>query len=503
MNKDYVKIFDTTLRDGEQSPGFSMNLSEKIRFASQLEKLGVDVIEAGFPVASPDDFESVRQISKIVESAEVCGLARAMAGDIERCWEAVKNAKKPRIHTFLATSPVHMLHKLRKTPDQILEMSVEAVKLAKSLCERVDFSPEDAGRSDRGFLAEVVAAVIEAGADTINIPDTVGYLLPEEFGNLINFLVKNVSGAENVIFSTHCHDDLGLATANSLAGVLAGARQIECTMNGIGERAGNCALEEVVMALRVREKFFNLKTGIATEEICATSRLLEQITGQKVQANKSIVGKNAFAHESGIHQDGILKKRETYEILTPKSVGRDRHEIVLGKHSGRAALGERLRELGYELDDEKLAEVFPKFKKLADKKKEVFDSDLDVMMMGKKNGEWELVDFEVSSGKSTPRAKISLKNKKTGEIRVAENTGTGMVDAAYLCIEEICGKLGKLTDFSMENVTEGLSSQAVVRVQLETGNRRQLVGMAGDTDIVRASVEAYLDAIAMAREKER
>ncbi len=498
MNKNYVKIFDTTLRDGEQAPGFSMNLDEKIRMAVQLERLGIDVIEAGFPIASPDDFASVQRIAKTLKKTEVCGLARAMEKDIQTSWEAVKEAKKPRIHTFLATSPVHMKFKLKKTPDQILIMAVKGVKHAKSLCGRVDFSPEDAGRSDRCFLVKVIEAVIDAGADTINIPDTVGYLTPAEFGNLMEYLIKNVRNGNKAIFSTHCHNDLGLAAANSLAGVSSGARQIECTINGIGERAGNAALEEVVMALRTREDFFHLKTGINTTEIFRTAKLLEQITTQRIQANKAIVGRNAFAHEAGIHQHGILAHRETYEILTPESVGVEKMEIVLGKHSGRAALKVRLEEMGYNISEKKLNEVFEKFKNLADHKKEVTDADLDVLMMGEEGRKklWILEDFEVfSSNTKTSRAKIKLQNTETGKSSTSEKTGTGMVDAAYQAIEATCGKHGRLTEFAMDSVTSGLDAQAIVKVRLETENGQVFTAKAGDCDIVKASILAYLEVI--------
>ncbi len=502
MNNNYVKIFDTTLRDGEQAPGFSMNLDEKIRLALQLERLGVDVIEAGFPAASPDDFAAVKKIAETLQKPEICGLCRAVESDIAATADAISGAQKPRIHTFIATSPIHMEYKLKKTPEQIVEYAVKAVKFAKSKCDRVDFSPEDAGRSDRDFLVKIIEAVIDAGADTINIPDTVGYLLPSEFGDLIAYLIKNVKNSDKVIFATHCHNDLGLAVANSLAGVKAGARQIECTVNGAGERAGNAALEEIVMAMKVRQDFFELETGIETTEITKTSKLLEQITGQRIQANKAIVGKNAFAHESGIHQHGMLSHRETYEILTPESVGLAKNEIVLGKHSGRAALKNRLEEMGYELDDDKLLEVFKKFKGLADRKKEITDADLDVLMMSDEfqsatqdSRKWELVDFAVSSGKETPRATIVLKDLTTDKSITAENDGTGMVDAAYKGIEQICGKVGELTDFSMENVTTGLDSQAVVNVRLALEDGSVIAGRAGDTDIVQASISAYLNAI--------
>lgn len=500
MNNNYVKIFDTTLRDGEQAPGFSMNLEEKIRLAVQLEKLGVDVIEAGFPAASPDDFEAVKLIANTLKNPEICGLARAMESDIKATWEAIKTAKKPRIHTFIATSPVHMEFKLKKEPEQVLEMGVKSVKYAKSLCDRVDFSPEDAGRSDRDFLVKIIEAAIDAGADTINIPDTVGYTMPSEFGELIAYLIKNVQNADQAIFATHCHNDLGLAVANSLAGVRNGARQVECTINGAGERAGNAALEEIVMALNVRKDFYNIQTGIETTEICKTSKLLEQITGQKVQANKAIVGRNAFAHESGIHQDGMLKNRETYEILTPQSVGLEQTEIILGKHSGRAALKNHLEKMGYQIADEKIPQIFEKFKQLADKKKKITDADLDVIMMGKSNDakpqHWSLEGYSVSSNNGEASfAKITLKDNLNGKISHMKKTGTGMVDAAFQCIEEICGEHGELTDYCIDSVTDGLDAQAIVKLRLEHENGQVVSGRSGDTDIVKASILAYLEII--------
>ena len=497
---NYVKIFDTTLRDGEQAPGFSMNLEEKIRLAIQLENLGVDVIEAGFPAASPDDFKAVKLIADTLKKTEICGLARAMKSDIETTWEAIKTAKKPRIHTFIATSPVHMEFKLKKSQEQVLEMAINAVTYAKSLCDRVDFSPEDAGRSDKDFLVRVIESAIDAGADTINIPDTVGYTIPSEFGELIAYLIKNVRNSDKAIFATHCHNDLGLAVANSLMGVRNGARQIECTINGAGERAGNAALEEVVMALNVRSDFYKLETGIKTTEICKTSKLLEQITGQKVQANKAIVGKNAFAHESGIHQDGMLKNRETYEILTPQSVGLKQTDIVLGKHSGRAALKHHLDKIGYQISDEKMQEVFKKFKYLADKKKQITDADLDVIMMGKLDEEvsqhWQLLNYDVyNSSKNIASSKIELKDNINKKTFSAEKTGTGMVDASFQCIEEICGVYGELTDYAIDSVTNGLDAQAIVKLRLEQENGKVITGRSGDTDIVKASILAYLEII--------
>ncbi len=498
--ENYVRIFDTTLRDGEQAPGFSMNVEEKIRLAVQLEKLGVDVIEAGFPAASPDDFKAVQLIAQTLKKPEICGLARAMESDIRTTWDAIKDAQKPRIHTFIGTSPTHMEFKLKKTPEQILEMTKFAVTLAKSLCDRVDFSPEDAGRSDKKFLVQVIETAIECGADVINIPDTVGYNQPEEFGALIKYLIENVKNSDQAIFSTHCHNDLGLAAANSLAGVLNGARQIECTVNGAGERAGNAALEEVVMAMKVRKDFFGLETGIETTEIFATSQLLQQLTGQKVQSNKSIVGKNAFAHESGIHQHGMLANRETYEILTPESVGVNKTELVLGKHSGRAALGAHLKEMGYALEDEKFQEIFLKFKDLADKKKDITDADLDVLVHGEANHEmekWELISYSVSSGTSENAvAKVCLKNKETGEEKSSEKTGTGMVDASFQCIREILEISDTtLTHFGIDAVTDGIDAQAVVNLRVEDSKGQNFSGKSGDTDIVKASIEAYICAL--------
>ncbi len=497
---NYIKIFDTTLRDGEQAPGFSMNLEEKIRFAIQLERLGVDVIEAGFPAASPDDFAAVELIAQTLKKAEICGLARAIESDIRTAWDAIKDAKKPRIHTFMSTSDIHLKHQFKKTREEALPICVKAVKTAKSLCKLVEFSPMDAGRSDKDFLVRVIEEVIDAGADTINIPDTVGYTTPSEFGKLIAYLIKNVKNSDKAIFSTHCHNDLGLATSNSLAGVKNGARQIECTINGAGERAGNAALEEVVMALNIRSDFYNLKTGIKTTEITKTSKLLTQITGQKVQSNKSIVGKNAFAHESGIHQDGMLKHRDTYEILTPQSVGLEKTEIILGKHSGRAALRNHLEEMGYQISEDKMPQIFKKFKHLADKKKEISDADLDVIMMknlDKNNSQhWNLEFYKVfSSTDEIASTKITLKDNINNEIFTVEKTGTGMVDAAYQCIEEICGIHGELTDYNIDSVTNGLDAQAIVKLRLKQDNGKVITGRFGDTDIVKASILAYLDII--------
>ena len=376
-NNNKVKIFDTTLRDGEQSPGFSMNKSQKIKMAMQLDLLGVDVIEAGFPASSIGDFEAIVEVAKVVQNSEVCGLSRAVKSDIITCWEAVKNAKKPRIHTFIATSELHMTHKLNKTPEQVLTMAVEAVKLAKSLCDRVTFSAEDGFRSDKDFVCRVFEAVIEAGADTVDIPDTVGYATPEEFGQLVQYIIKNTKNIDQVIVATHCHDDLGMAVANSLFGIKNGAREVQCTINGIGERAGNASLEEVVMAIKTRPDFFgDVHTTINTKQIYSTSRLLVEITGMEVQANKSIVGANAFAHEAGIHQDGMLKNRTTYEIMTPESVGVQSSSLVLGKHSGSNAVFSKLTNLGITISESQKLEFFNKFKNLADQNGVVLDDDL-------------------------------------------------------------------------------------------------------------------------------
>ena len=498
-NENYIKIFDTTLRDGEQAPGFSMTIQEKVQLAKQLEKLGVDVIEAGFPAASPDDFKAVELIAQSLKTTEVCGLARAMESDIRTTWAAIQGAEKPRIHTFIGTSPLHMEFKLKKTKSQIVEMTKNAVELAKSLCDRVDFSPEDAGRSDKDFLVEVIETAITAGADCINIPDTVGYTQPEEFAELISYLIKNVKNANDAIFSTHCHNDLGLASANSLAGVLAGARQIECTINGAGERAGNAALEEVVMNLSVRPDFFNFTHNINTKEIFATSKLLTLLTNQKVQANKAIVGKNAFAHESGIHQHGMLANRETYEIMTPESVGVKKTEMILGKHSGRAALASHFERLGYDFTKEEITDIFKKFKSLADKKKNITDQDLHILAIGESNEirlDWHLHNYSVSSGTDTPaKATITIKNSKTGETKTATKTGDGMVDAAYQCIDSFFDETGELTHFGIDAVTTGIDDQAIVNLQIETENGKVQSAKSGDTDIVKASIEAYLNAI--------
>ena len=517
---EYVRIFDTTLRDGEQSPGFSMNKAEKLRMAQMLIELGVDVIEAGFPAASPDDGAAVQEIARMCANrpeVEICGLCRAIPADIQAGWDSVAPAASPRLHTFIATSPVHMEKKLKKTPAQVLETAEKAVRQARGLCSRVDFSPEDAGRSDRDFLKQVVEVAIAAGADVINIPDTVGYLTPAEFGDLIAFLMAECRGADGVIFSTHTHDDLGLGVANAMAGVLAGARQVECTIGGIGERAGNAALEEVVMGLHTRpDSYGGLTTRIKTPMLCGAARLLKSITGQPIAPNKAIIGRNAFAHEAGIHQHGLLAARETYEIMRAEDVGAGKSTLVLGKHSGRAALQSRLLEMGHHLADSELDEVFLAFKTLADTKKDITNADLEQLVRGQKEeGQdaenapaqtaWKLVRVEVSCGNAAEQsvAKLVLSDAEGNEHR-AQASGVGPVDAAYGAVEAITGKHGTLTEFRMDAVTEGLNAQAVVSLTLQPNEaeqgsiadgRAQHFGRAGDADIVVASVKAYLSAL--------
>jgi 2-isopropylmalate synthase len=480
---DYVRIFDTTLRDGEQSPGATLTSAEKVEIARMLAKLGVDVIEAGFPIASPDDFAAVKQIAdeignEVFEDGYVpviCGLSRANPKDIERAWDAVKGAKLPRVHTFIATSPIHMEAKLNKTPDEVLEIAVNAVKFAKSLgCNDIEFSPEDAGRSDPIFLMRILAAVIEAGATTLNIPDTTGWNMPWEFGGLIKQLRENTKGADKVIFSTHCQNDLGLATANSLAGALNGARQLECTINGIGERAGNASLEEIVMALALKgDKQFvggpgtgKLYTSVNPVHITPTSKMVSEYTGMICQPHKAIVGANAFQHESGIHQDGMIKNKGTYEIMTPESIGLMRGDsqsgagIVLGKHSGRNAISTRLKELGYDLDSDKLNAVFARFKQVAERKKGgLEDEDLEALVLdqaGLSNSMWEVTGLQVSTGMSgIPTATVKMRGPDMVERYVA-STGTGPVDAVYKAIDQITGVSVKLDKYSLISVSEGI-----------------------------------------------
>ncbi len=523
-NPRYVRIFDTTLRDGEQSPGATMTSTEKLQIARALARMGVDVIEAGFPAASPDDLEAVRRIAIEVGNPDpkanghhvpiIAGLARAVKEDIDKAWEAVRHAARPRIHTFLATSPIHMKYKLRMTPREVVQRVRDMVAYAKSLCDDVEFSPEDAGRSDPEFLYEVLAVAIEAGATTINIPDTVGYTTPWQFYELIKGIMENVPGIENVVVSVHCHNDLGLATANTLAGLMAGARQAEVTINGIGERAGNTALEEVVMALRVRKDFFDLETGIDTTQIVKVSRMVARITGMPVQPNKAIVGANAFAHEAGIHQDGMLKHQQTYEIMRPEMVGWPRSRLVLGKHSGRHALRVRLEELGYRLSKAELDDVFQRFKRLADRKKSITDADLMALVSEERaiSGEEEFYRLEalqVVAGTGMPTATVRLRGPD-GEMYTATAMGTGPVDAAYKAIDAIVGVPVTLIEYVVNAVTEGIDAVGEVTVRVEprteeTGHqaspqtglarRRTFGGYGADTDIIKASAKAYLTAL--------
>lgn len=527
---NYVRIFDTTLRDGEQSPGATLTSAEKIEIARALARMGVDVIEAGFPAASPDDLEGVKRIALEVGNSVpsgqypvlsgevkrppiIAGLARANKNDIDKAWEAVQHAARPRIHTFLATSPIHMKHKLNMDPEEVVDRVREMVAYARSLCADVEFSPEDAGRSEPEFLYLVLGEAIKAGATTLNIPDTVGYTTPDEFGRLISGIMANTPGIENVIVSVHCHDDLGLATANTLAGIRAGARQAEVTINGIGERAGNTSLEEVVMALHTRRAVFGLETGIDTTQITRVSRMVSSYTGIAVQPNKAIVGANAFAHEAGIHQDGMLKNQETYEIMRPETVGWQRSMLVLGKHSGRHAFKVRLQELGYELSQEQLEEAFGRFKALADKKKVVTDADLEALVADQIYQPQELYVLEglqVACGTmGMPTATVRLK-KPDGETAVFAAIGTGPVDATYKAIDAIVGMPNTLLEFAIRSITEGIDAigEVTVRLQAENGETYQRTtpqgdqtrprtfgGHGADTDIIVASAKAYLAAL--------
>lgn len=495
MKKD-IKIFDTTLRDGEQSPGASMNVDEKIRVAHQLEKLNVDIIEAGFPIASEGDFDAVRKVAATVKNCQVAGLARANPKDIDRAWEALKNAANPRIHTFIATSDIHLKHKLKKSRDEVLEAAVAAVRYAKAYTKNVEFSAEDAVRSDVGYLCRIVEAVIKAGATTVNIPDTVGYAIPSEFGRLIKTLNERVPNIGKAVISVHCHNDLGLAVANSIAALENGAGQVECTINGIGERAGNASLEEIVMALRTRKDLLGYDTGIVTEGLYPTSRLITHITGMVVQPNKAIVGANAFAHEAGIHQDGVLKEKSTYEIMTPESVGLAQNLLVLGKHSGRHAFKDRLKELGYELSDENLEKAFIRFKTLADKKKEIFDEDLDAIIADeiiRIPDTYKLISMDVSSGtKERPSADVSI--EAHGKIVNESCEGVGPVDAVFEGIAKATGTTSKLVRYSVSSITSGMDAQGEVTVRIEEKGK-SVIGQGAHTDIIVASAKAYINAL--------
>ena len=522
---DKVLIFDTTLRDGEQSPGATLNTQEKLEIARQLARLGVDVIEAGFPAASPGDLEAVRLIAKTVgqeprqdkagqpaEPPVICGLARTNKKDIDAAWKAVSAASHPRIHTFLATSPLHMEHKLRMSPDEVVQTVHDMVSYAKSFCADIEFSPEDAGRSQPHFLYRVLGVAIAAGATTINIPDTVGYTTPDEFGRLIRDIRENTPGAKDVIISVHCHNDLGLATANTLAGVQDGARQVEVTMNGIGERAGNTSLEELVMALYVRQQIYELDTNIITPEIHRSSDMVSRYTGMVIQPNKAIVGANAFAHEAGIHQDGMLKHKRTYEIMDASTIGLSHSQLVLGKHSGRHAFRVHLQEMGYHLSQDELNKVFQRFKALADKKKTISDVDLEALVgdeVYQPQETWELVNVQVQTGiQVVPTAVVALRNLKTGVEITDAGFGTGPVDAVYQGINRIVGAPNRLVEYLVQAITEGMDANGDVTIRIAVPDsrgykhtaqgrprRRLFSGRGIDTDIVVASAKAYMQAL--------
>ncbi|MEH6347510.1 MAG: 2-isopropylmalate synthase [Bermanella sp.] len=489
-------IFDTTLRDGEQSPGASMTKDEKVRIAKSLEKMNVDIIEAGFAAASVGDFNSIKAVAQAVKASTVCSLARAVDGDIDRAAEALLDAELARIHTFIATSPIHMQYKLRMSPEQVIERAVYAVKRARNLVADVEFSCEDAGRSDDDFLCRIIEASINAGARTINIPDTVGYAIPEEFGYKIKTLLNRIPNADKAIFSVHCHNDLGLAVANSLSAVANGARQVECTINGLGERAGNAALEEVVMGLRTRSDLFNVTTNIDATQIVPISRMVSSITGFPVQPNKAIVGANAFAHESGIHQDGVLKHRETYEIMKAEDVGWGANKMVMGKHSGRAAFRARLNELGVTFEsDQALNTAFARFKELADKKHEIFDEDLQALVseVRTQDNKYELVTLQAHSQTGEiPVAKLTV--SIDGKENESESEGSGPVDAAFKAIENLAQSGVNVQLYSVNAITSGTDSQGEVTVRLEKAGRI-VNGLGSDTDIVVASAKAYIDAL--------
>ena len=494
--QDQVLIFDTTLRDGEQSPGATMSLAEKLQIAALLDQMGVDIIEAGFPIASEGDFEAVSAIARQTERAVICGLARASARDIDRCWEAVRHAKRPRIHTFIGTSPLH-----RAIPnldqDQMAERIHETVSHARNLCDNIQWSPMDATRTEHDYLCRVVEIAIKAGATTINIPDTVGYTAPRESAELIRMLLERVPGADTIVFATHCHNDLGMATANALAAVEAGARQVECTINGLGERAGNTALEEVVMALRVRNDILPYRTGIDTTRIMQASRLVSTVSGFPVQFNKAIVGKNAFAHESGIHQDGMLKNAQTFEIMRPEDIGLNATSLVMGKHSGRAALRSKLGELGYQVGDNQLNDVFVRFKELADRKKEVYDEDLIALMQdtdtNAANDRIQVKALRVVCGTEGPQT-ADLTLVIDGVEHVVHASGDGPVDATFKAVQSLVPHSARLALYQVHAVTEGTDAQATVSVRMEEGGKI-VTGQSADTDTVVASAKAYVNAL--------
>lgn len=500
---DKIYIFDTTLRDGEQSPGATMNTREKVRLARQLERLGVNVIEAGFPVASSGDFEAVREIASAVRECEVAGLCRCMPGDIERAWEAVKHAAHPRIHAFLATSDIHMEYKLNKTREQVLELVREGVSQAASLCSNVEFSAEDASRSDPDFLVQVVQVAVDCGATVINIPDTVGYTLPEEFAGLIRHLRENVSGSDKVVFSVHCHNDLGMAVANTLSALKAGARQAEVTLSGIGERAGNAALEELVMALNVRRDYYRMDTDVDSTQLYPACRLLSMIIGQPIPPNKAITGANAFAHESGVHQAGMLKNRQTYEIMTPESIGKESSDLVIGKHSGRHAVQNKLEELGYRLSKENLDQVMQVLKELADRKKNIYVEDVEAVVLEEVfriPDRYRLVYLSSICGNmAIPTAVIKMQVQ--GEEMQLAHFGAGPIDAVFNTIDRLVGREPKLIRYSVNAITGGSDAQGEVTVRLEE-NGLNAVGRAADSDIIISSAKAYINALNRLAKKE-
>lgn len=491
-----IYIFDTTLRDGEQAPGASLTVKEKLEIARQLERLNVDIIEAGFPIASPGDFEAVNLIAKKIKKPIICALARSLKKDIDAARDALKPAKSPRIHVFLATSKIHMKYKLRKAEDEVLRQAVEAVKYAKKFVEDVEFSPEDATRTERKFLFKVLAEVIDAGATVINIPDTVGYTVPDEFSELIRQIRENVPNIDKAMISVHCHDDLGLSCANSLSAIKAGARQVECTINGIGERAGSAPLEEIVMAIKTRQDFFNFYTNIKTQELYKTSRLVSHLMGIQVQPNKAIVGDNAFRHESGIHQDGVLKMPKTYEIMRPEDVGFKESKIVLGKHSGRHAFMRKLEELGIKLNKQEFEKAFEEFKRLADKKKEIFDEDIVAIVdeeIKKVPQTWQLIYVHTVTGSSTiPTATVKL--RKENKVYEDAACGDGPIDACYNTIDRIVGMHPKLLNYNLRAITAGRDALGEVTVRLRYKDK-EVVGRGTSTDIIEASAKAYINAI--------
>jgi 2-isopropylmalate synthase len=496
QDADRVVIFDTTLRDGEQSPGASMNLEEKLMIAQTLEEMGVDIIEAGFPISSPGDFEAVHEIAKLVRKSVICGLSRATKGDLERCAEAIKPAARGRIHTFISTSPLHMKYKLQMEPEKVLQAVTDSVSYARRFTDDVEWSAEDGSRTEHDFLCRCVEAAIAAGATTINIPDTVGYATPDEYGKLFSMLIERVPNSHKAIFSSHCHNDLGLAVANSLAAVQGGARQIECTINGLGERAGNAAMEEIVMALRTRHDRMPYVTGIKSENIMKASRMVSTVTGFVVQPNKAIVGANAFAHESGIHQDGMLKNAQTYEIMTPESVGLTRSKLVLGKLSGRAAFKAKLKELGIDIGDNAVTDAFKRFKDLADRKKEVFDDDIIALVddaMISESDHIRFVALDVSCGsKRPPKAELEL--EIDGQVKSTTASGDGPIDAAFKAIKDLFPHEVNLLLFQVSAITEGTDAQAEVTVRLEEKGKT-VNGQGADTDTIVAATKAYVSAL--------